>query len=127
AEIRLALKRGDIEILNQQLSGCVIPDRRELERVLRALRSVRSSAALYATNLVAYIRLARSLVRQAEQFLEARLIAVLAGAGGGNTQLAAQLTAANPARPAGILLHGRDLGATQSIDVLANGIAIHGM
>jgi hypothetical protein len=55
-----------------------------------------------------------------------RLIAVLAGAGCGKTQLAAQLTAALGDRPAGILLHGRDLHTGHSLDDLANRVVIQG-
>ncbi|MEM5787674.1 MAG: hypothetical protein AAGU11_10165 [Syntrophobacteraceae bacterium] len=58
--------------------------------------------------------------------LNEQLTAVVADAGCGKTQLSAQLTAADDDRPAGILLHGKDLHAGHNLDDLAHHIVIHG-
>ena len=58
------------------------------------------------------------MLRDMDSYLGTRLVAVIADAGGGKTQLAAQLTAPQTNRPAGILLHGRDLRAGQGLDSL---------
>ena len=58
--------------------------------------------------------------------LTERLIAVVADAGCGKTELAAHLTALTEGRPAGLLLYGADLHANHSLDDLAYGVVIHG-
>ncbi|MDP2856970.1 MAG: hypothetical protein Q8P50_03225, partial [Bacillota bacterium] len=50
----------------------------------------------------------------------------LADAGCGKTELAAQLTSSDGERPAGVLLHGRDLPAGGSLDDLAHRVVIQG-
>jgi hypothetical protein len=81
---------------------------------------------LHATNGLADLKLGVRLLDEVDSFLGTRLVGVLADAGGGKTQLAAQLTAALTDRPAGILLHGRELHSGRTLDDLARSITIQG-
>ena len=72
------------------------------------------------------MRIAQELLDEVEELLGVGLVAVLADAGGGKTQMAAQLTAPQDGRPAGILLHGRDLHKGQTLDDLARHFLING-
>ena len=67
-----------------------------------------------------------SAIREVEERLGIRLVAILADAGCGKTQLAAQLSAPNRDRPVGILLHGKALHSGHSLDDLAHRIVIQG-
>src|SRR5205807_336625 len=60
------------------------------------------------------------------RLLRARMVAVLADAGGGKTQLAAELTSTKPDRPAGILLYGQDLHSGRTLDDIACGVVVQG-
>jgi hypothetical protein len=64
------------------------------------------------------------LLTDVEAAFSSRVVAVLAPAGCGKTQLAAQLTAGTDARPHGVLLHGRDLHANHTLDDLARRVSI---
>jgi hypothetical protein len=66
------------------------------------------------------------LFDRVEKLLGVRLVGVLAEAGCGKTQLAAQLTAPEEGRPAGVLLHGRDLHAGQTLNDLARHFVLAG-
>ena len=127
ASVQTALSRGDLEVLSQTLLGRPRLDDRVLNRWLQQLRSAQVRAALFATNLGANIRLASTFLGELAGILAARVVAVLAGPGGGKTQLSAQLAAANPERCAGILLHGQDLHATRTLDDLARQITVNGI
>jgi len=70
--------------------------------------------------------IAQKLLDEVEDFLGVGLVAVSADAGGGKTQMAAQLTAPQEGRPAGILLHGRDFHRGQTLDDLAHHFSIDG-
>ena len=125
AETHTALNRGDLDVLRQQLNSRPA-HRPELSVLPRQLRAGRYRAALTVTNALADARRARKILEGVDARLGARFIVVLADAGCGKTELAAQLTAAVADRPAGILLHGRDLHAGQSLDDLARRIVIQG-
>ncbi|MBU4533437.1 MAG: hypothetical protein KJ650_07415 [Firmicutes bacterium] len=126
ADTHTSLDRGDLDFLRQELGN--LPDQPgpALATLPRQLRARRHRASLIVTNTLAYVRLACDLLAELNVYLETRLIAVLADAGCGKTQLAAQLTMRNGDRPAGILLHGRDLQAGDSLDDLAHRVTIHG-
>ncbi|MEU4621508.1 hypothetical protein AB0G04_16235 [Actinoplanes sp. NPDC023801] len=94
--------------------------------LLRKLRNARSPVALPATNAVDDLNNAHDLVAAIEDHLDVRLVAVVADAGNGKTHLAAQLTADGSDRPAGIFLHGRQLGARDTLDDLAQTLSING-
>ena len=64
---------------------------------------------------------------EVEELIGEGLVALLADAGGGKTQLAAQLTAPQEeGRPAGILLHGSNLHRGQTLHDLARHFSING-
>ncbi len=127
AEAHGALQRGDLDLLRQQLATGLAPLSPELVALPRGLRALRRRAALSVTNALADVRVARELLAEVDAHLGARLVAVVADAGCGKTELAAQLTAADKDRPAGVLLHGRNLQAGQNLDDLTRKIVLHGM
>lgn len=126
ADIHSALYRGDLDLLRQQLATRPALSAPQLTVLPRQLRARRHHSALSITNALANVGLARSLLDDVDDHLASRLIAVLADAGNGKTQLAAQLTAATGNRPAGVLLHGRDLNAGDNLDTLAQRVTIGG-
>lgn len=125
-EAHTSLSNGDFRLLQQQLTG-----RRktvkDISAAPRQLRSLRLLCALQATNALADMRRAMHLLDEIDHFLNTRLVAVVADAGGGKTQLSAQLTAQLQDRPAGILLFGRELHSGRTLDDLAKGVSIHGI
>ncbi|MCO1593828.1 hypothetical protein M8C17_01460 [Micromonospora sp. RHAY321] len=94
--------------------------------LLRKLRNARSAVALPATNALDDLNNAHALIMAIEDHLDVRLVAVVADAGNGKTHLAAQLTADGGDRPAGIFLHGRQLGTRDTLDDLAQTLSIGG-
>jgi len=126
AEVHAALRRGDLDLLKERLSALPAPPSPQLAAIPRQLRAIGHRAGLTATNALASIHSARRLPSQIRCELDMRLVAVLADHGCGKTQVAAQLSAPTPDRPAGILLHGRDLHAGHSLDDLAHKVVIHG-
>ena len=120
-----ALTRGDYDIVQQELASLSAPNA-TWRVLLRKLRSGRYPVVLQATNLVADIDEAYALLSDLADSLDKRLIAVVADAGCGKTQLAAQLTAPMDDRPAGLLFHGRDLASWESLDDLARKLVING-
>lgn len=109
-----ALIRGDLDLLRQELTTRPANSGSKQTALPHRLRAARHRAALSVTNAIADSRLASTLLEEVNALLGKRLIAVLADEGSGKTQLAAQLTTAQGDRPAGILLHGRDLHAGQT-------------
>src|SRR5438093_13778958 len=79
------------------------------------------------SNLVAVIRDALPLIQEVQGYLTTHLVAVTGDAGYGKTQLAAQLTAQAPTRPAGILLFGRQLTHRGALDDLVRQFAVTGL
>jgi hypothetical protein len=122
-----AIAKGNREIMLQFFHARPRADHRKSAQCLRLLRSAQSPSALFATNLVASIRDADLLLATMADFFEVRIVAVLAGPGGGKTQLAAELTIENQTRAAGVLLHGQDLGAHGTMDDLAHTVKINGV
>jgi hypothetical protein len=123
-----ALERGDLDMLRQQVTSRPTPlGARKLAAVPRRLRAYRHRAALSVTNALADTHRAHDLLDEIETYPSMRVVGVLAEAGCGKTELAAQLTSAVNTRPPGILLHGRDLGASHSLDDLAHSIVIQGV
>jgi hypothetical protein len=118
--------RGDLDLLRERLGTRSVPRDPEMRMVVRQLRGARHVAALRSTNALADIQVSRKLLDEIDSFLGTRLIGVLADAGGGKSQLAAQLTAPMPDRPAGIILYGQDLHARQGLDDLARKVVING-
>ncbi|MSU49148.1 MAG: hypothetical protein EXS37_08715 [Opitutus sp.] len=120
------LTAGDFDLLRQRLETRPSAPDKLIAAVPRRLRATRTITSFDATNALADMRLAHRLLTDMNGFLGARSAAILADAGGGKTQLSAQLTAALRDRPAGILLHGRDLHSRQNLDDLARRVVFQG-
>jgi hypothetical protein len=124
--VRTRLERGDFDALPQLLAGAIAPPLAAVTSLPHQLRAVRHIAALTLTNVLAAARHARRLLDALATAIDSRLVAVTAEAGCGKTELAAQLMAETADRPAGMLLHGRDLRAGDNLDTLASRVVIHG-
>jgi hypothetical protein len=120
------LRKGDFELLRRRLEVRPRTVSRDVEVVPRHLRGAKLACGLDATNALAEMRVGVRLLDEVDSLLGTRLVGVLADAGGGKTQVAAQLTAALPDRPAGVLLHGRDLNSSKTLDDLAKSVVIQG-
>jgi hypothetical protein len=110
------LADGDIDIIQQKLGEQKMLIDAQVHVTLRRLRTWNLPIALDATNALYDMHIAQELLDEAQEFLGVGLVALLADAGGGKTQMAAQLTAPQEVRPAGILLHGRDLHRGQTVN-----------
>ena len=117
-ETHSALKTGDLNLL-QQLLGTNLEIDQEVADLPHRLRALRQAAALSVANAVAGIRTSRNLLQDVNRSIGKSLIAVVAEAGCGKTQLSAQITASSPDRPAGVLLHGKNLNKGESLNSLA--------
>lgn len=126
ADARTALERGDLDLLRQLLKSSAGKPYQKLVDLPRKLRVTRQRAALSVTNALASVRACRKFLAKMDVLLGKSLIAIVAEAGCGKTQLAAQLTATSTVRPAGILLHGRDLQGGHNLHNLAANVVIQG-
>jgi hypothetical protein len=123
-DTRQLLGVGDLDLLRQRLDTRPKEVAKELEALPHRLRACRSRLVFSVTNGISDIGLAWQLLDQVDGFVGTRIVAVLADAGGGKTQLAAELTAPSVDRSAGVLLHGRDLKAGQNLDDLARRVVV---
>jgi hypothetical protein len=119
-----AVGHGDLDLVRERLRAGFVSDLRSTSVLPRQLRALRHKAALTATNTLVSIRDVRPLVDDLNSSLTTRMVAVLADAGCGKTEMAAQLTSAMETRPAGILLHGRNLHSNHNLDNLAGAVII---
>lgn len=120
------VRDGDIDLLRDEISSqprALVPD---VATAPRRLRSGNHQAGLYVTNAVAGCRETLVLFTEVEEAFSSRVVALVAPAGCGKTHLAAQLTAATDSRPDGVLLHGRDLHASHTLDDLARRVTVAG-
>lgn len=120
------LSEGDIDIIQQWLSSRKSLIDSDVVSFPRLLRKLNISMALEATNALDDIRIAQGLFDEVEKYLGVGLVAVLADAGGGKTHMAAELSSAQENRPAGILLHGRNLRRGQNQNDLARQFLVNG-
>ncbi|MBU0508293.1 hypothetical protein KKH27_05605, partial [bacterium] len=120
------LAHGDLDVIQQKLGERKTLIGADVRSTPRRLRTSNLPIALDATNALDDMRIAQELLNEAEDLLGVGLVALLADAGGGKTQIAAQLTAPQEGRPAGILLHGRDLHRGQTLDDLVHHFSING-
>jgi hypothetical protein len=118
------IRSGDLDLLRDELTARPRSLPGEVATAPRRLRARNQRASLYATNAVAGCHDAVRVLMGVEAGFASRLVAVLAPAGCGKTHLAAQLTAGTTARPHGVLLHGRDLHASHTLDDLARRVSI---
>ena len=121
-----SVESGDFEILSDVLAELPSIPKSELAVVPRKLRSRQHPAVFTVTNLLSDIRAGARLLDQLGSDLNERQVAIIAEFGCGKTFLAAQITSRQDNTPAGILLHGGDLGAIQSLDDLAGQVVIQG-
>lgn len=115
---------GDLDLLRDEFAARsrVLPV--EVATAPRKLRAAKQRAGLYVTNSVAGCHDAMRILDEVEAGFSSRLVAIVAPAGCGKTHLAAQLTAETTVRPHGVLLHGRDLYASHTLDDLARRVSI---
>jgi hypothetical protein len=121
-----AIRDGDIDLLRNEISSqprALAPD---VATAPRRLRSGNHQQGLYVTNAVAGCRETLVLFSEVEEAFSSRVVALVAPAGCGKTHLAAQLTAATNSRPDGVLLHGRDLLGSHTLDDLARRVTVAG-
>ncbi|WP_404790877.1 hypothetical protein [Altericista sp. CCNU0014] len=122
------LADGDLDVIQQKLKERKTLISLDVRSTPRHLRSANHPTSLYATNALDDMFTAQALLDEAEEFLGVGLVAILADAGGGKTQMAAQLTAPqeNRHRHAGVFLQGRNLHKGQSLNDLAKSFSING-
>ena len=120
------LPQGDLGALAELVLGLPIPPKAKLLNLPRKLRSQRHVASLVVTNLIADIRSGLAELNNLIIHVSTRQTAIVAEYGCGKTHLSAQATAPGNNRPAGILLHGRDLSAGSTLDLLASTVTIQG-
>jgi hypothetical protein len=120
-----ALKSGQFDVLNQLSATTIAPDQAE-RGMAHQLRALRHKTALHVANLLADMLRGQKAILALDQAMGNKLVSVVADAGCGKTQLAAQLTAPTPQRSAGILLRGKFLGSQKTLDDLARLITIRG-
>lgn len=118
------IRSGDLDLLRDELSAQPRALPESVATAPRRLRAGNHRASLYVTNAVAGCHDAVRVLGDIEDAFSSRLIAVVAPAGCGKTHLAAQLTAGTTARLHGVLLHGRELHATHTLDDLARRVSV---
>ena len=121
-----SLERGDLDHLAENLAIRPTMPTAALTSLPRQLRSKRNPAVVSVTNLLAAVHAVSPLLNSLASDLGERQVAVVAEFGYGKTFLAAELSAPEDGRPAGILLHGADLGADDNLDDLAKEVVIQG-
>jgi len=114
------LAEGNLDTVLQKLKDREILLSEDVKSVPRRLRLRNLAIAVDATNALNDMRVTQKLLSEVEEYLEVGLVALLADAGAGKTQMSAQLTASQQyGRPAGILLCGRSLHKGHTLDELA--------
>ena len=120
------LADGDLEIVQQQLRERQFLMDDGIKSTPRRLRSLNVPITIDATNALHDMRIAQELLNEVEDFLGVGLVALLADAGGGKTQIAAKITAPQENRDAGVLLHGSNLHRGQNLNDLAQNFSLNG-
>ena len=117
--IHKMLSRGVFENIFNSLEEQRTKIDYEMRSIPRLLHRINHPLALDVTNALDDIRKAQFLLDKVAGNLEVGLVAVLAEAGGGKTQLSAEITAPQNGRPAGIFLQGQNFRSNDSLDDLA--------
>jgi len=115
----------DIEDISKTIEEVDVKAKHEIRKTLMQLRSNNLPLSLTITNALAYINDAKNLFQSAIELLSQQFIAILADAGGGKTQLAAELTAQSIGRSAGILILGRSLKKGMGLDDIAQSFTFY--
>jgi hypothetical protein len=129
-DVHKLLGSGDLELLRVKLDSRPLEISKEIAAAPRKMRGARIECGLIATNALADLKYGMELLEEVAGFLGVRMIAVVADAGGGKTQMAAELTAEIPGkRPAGIFMRGSELHSGRTLDDLpkCNSITIQGI
>jgi hypothetical protein len=116
--------RGDLDALRNQLNEHLPPVTSEMKLAGHQLRRGGHQVSLAVSNALSSLQASHEIVRRIDGSYSTRMVAVIAKAGCGKTQLSAQLTSGTPERLPGILIHGRDLAANGTLDDLARRIVI---
>lgn len=117
-ELDKALAEGDLSAIRQLLVSRV-PSLGDHRRTLAKLRSARSTAALFGTNVLADLYSTRHQLLQLQKSIEVQSVSVLGDAGYGKSELAIKLTLPDGDFPGGVLILGNALHANQTLDHLA--------
>jgi hypothetical protein len=125
-EVHAALAAGDRDRLAQKLASRPATVPYPLAAYPRGLRGARLACGMGATNTLDDMERALELMGEMETCNKRAFVAVIADAGGGKTHLSAELTSANPRRPAGILFHGGELHHGKTLDDLARSFSVAG-
>lgn len=128
-DVHRLLGSGDLELLRVKLDGCPMSISKDVASAPRKMRGARLACGLIATNALADLTHGIEMLREVSSFLGTRMISVLADAGGGKTQMAAEITAEIPGkRPAGVFMRGSELHSGRTLDDLprCNSITIQG-
>ncbi|GAB2190491.1 hypothetical protein MAH1_20990 [Sessilibacter sp. MAH1] len=115
----------DIQDVMSMIDEASSSSRLGVHKTLIQLRSSNLPLSLTLTNALAYIKDVKDLFKSAIELLSQQLIAVVADAGGGKTQLSVELTAPTPNRPAGIFILGRSLRKGMTLDDIANNFVFY--
>ncbi|HCH1698342.1 TPA: ATP-binding protein [Vibrio parahaemolyticus] len=92
-------------------------------QLLRALRRQNLPLSLLVTNANATIKDIKRLLNKARELFSQQVLAIIGRAGGGKTQLSAELTSSSPNRIAGVLLLGRELRKGGTLDSIVQRIS----
>ncbi len=129
-DVHKLLGSGDLELLRVKLEGRPKEISKEVAAAPRKMRGARLPCGLIATNALADSIHGIEMLEEVASFLGTRMIAVVADAGGGKTQMAAEITAeSHGKRPAGIFMRGSELHSGRTLDDLpkCNSITIQGI
>ena len=121
------LAEGDLEVIQAKLGEREKLVNTQIFSTLRWLRIQNIPFSLEATNAISDMHIAQELLDEVEEFLGVGLVAVLADAGDGKTQISAQVTSPQKQRPGGILFYGRNLHRGQTLNDLAHYFSINGV
>ena len=121
------LAQGDVESLYDWLNSPNLRVSLNLNLFVRKLRKLNLSVALDTTNAVDDMHLVKKLFQQLVKKLDTPILAILADAGGGKTQLAAELTKENDKGAYGVFFQGKYLTKNGSLDDLAKKYKISGV
>ncbi|MFW9638281.1 hypothetical protein V3H44_04000 [Vibrio parahaemolyticus] len=94
-----------------------------VHQLLRVLRRQNLPLSLLVTNANAAIKDIKRLLNKACELFSQQVLAVIGRAGGGKTQLSAELTSSSPNRIAGVLLLGRELRKGGTLDSIVQRIS----
>lgn len=124
-DLHAALGKGDFDAVKQILAVNP-PQPVRYDRLLSMLRGARSSGAPLAANLVADIHAASAALLSLDRSVGVRVVAVVAAAGEGKSELAVKVTQPDGNLLGGVLLLGKNLHAGQGLDDLVSAFKVSG-